>query len=347
MPEDSHDTYSSEFEPTAEQPTRKSHYWLWLFIAFDILVLTPALVVGGLWYIYNQAPQTFVPQTITIEPGDSVAVIAQKLEDKKIVRSALLLKLTLRLTQDATQIKAGAYEFTNPQTTQEIAEHLVSGDIVHELVSLTFVEGLRTQEYAKIARSALPSVTEAEFISLTKGMEGTLFPETYFVPTEFTAEELVALMISTHSAVTDRYQDAILTQGFTLDEALILASIIEREANTPESMRMVAGILKNRLDIGMALQTDASIEYVLDTPLGELPPGQLAAELRELDSPYNTYLYPGLPPTPIGNPGEIAISAVAYPIESDYFFYITGMDGEFYYAKTFAEHQQNIARYLR
>jgi UPF0755 protein len=112
-------------------------------------------------------------------------------------------------------------------------------------------------------------------------------------------------------------------------------------------MRTVAGIFLNRLSINMALQADASIEYVIDTPLGELAPGQLASELRELDSPYNTYLYPGLPPTPIGNPGENAIRAIADPLKSNYFYYITGDDGEFYYAETYDQHQTNIARHLR
>jgi len=130
-------------------------------------------------------------------------------------------------------------------------------------------------------------------------------------------------------------------------EALILASIIEREANDEESMKMVSGILQNRLKIGMALQADASIEYTIGTPLNELPPGQLASELRETESPYNTYLNTGLTPTPIGNPGLMAIKAALNPTPSDNFFYITGNDGEFYYAETLKGHNQNIARYLR
>ena len=97
----------------------------------------------------------------------------------------------------------------------------------------------------------------------------------------------------------------------------------------------------------MALQADATIEYVLDEGLNDLAPGQLAENLRELDSPYNTYLYRGLPPTPIGNPGRAAIEAVLFPITSDYFYYITGDDGKFYYAETYAQHLRNIANYLK
>jgi len=121
-----------------------------------------------------------------------------------------------------------------------------------------------------------------------------------------------------------------------------MASLLEREANTEESMKMVSGILQNRLAEGMRLQADASLEYVLNRPLGTL-----TAEDLEIDSPYNTYRYDGLPPTPIGNPGLTSIMAVLEPTPSDYFYYLTDEDGEFHYAKTFDEHRANIKRYLR
>ena len=161
--------------------------------------------------------------------------------------------------------------------------------------------------------------------------------------------ELELLTVTFPEGIRAADMGAIIDSASTLSEydVLILASIVEREANDEESMRMVAGIFQNRLDIGMALQADASIEYVLDVPINELREGELAQSLRELDSPYNTYLYPGLPPTPIGNPGLQAISAVLNPLPSDYYYYITGNDGVFYYAETLDEHNANIARYLR
>ena len=125
-----------------------------------------------------------------------------------------------------------------------------------------------------------------------------------------------------------------------VDQILILASILEREANTPESKGLVSSVLQNRIAVGMPLQADASIEYS-DKPW-ELTPDDL-----KIDSPYNTYTNPGLPPTPIGNPGLTAIEAVLSPTQSPYFFYITGKDGEFYYAETYDEHLLNIERYLR
>jgi UPF0755 protein len=137
-------------------------------------------------------------------------------------------------------------------------------------------------------------------------------------------------------------ESAIESSDFSLEQILILASIIEREANTPESMRLVSSVFQNRIAIGMPLQADASIEYILDKPLNELTATDL-----DIDSPYNTYVNPGLPPTPIGNPGLQAIEAVLFPAESSFIFYITDNNGEFHFAETYEQHLRNIDQYLR
>ena len=174
--------------------------------------------------------------------------------------------------------------------------------------------------------------------------EGRLYPDTYLVPKTFTDIELLDLMLKTFDEkVTVPYQKEIAQDKLSLDEIIILASILEREANDEESMKMVSGILRNRLDIKMPLQADASIEYVLDKKLSELSP----ADLKEIDSPYNTYLNLGLPPTAIGNPGLKAILAALRPAQTDYLYYLTDKEGNFHYAKTYAEHLKNINRYLR
>ena len=162
------------------------------------------------------------------------------------------------------------------------------------------------------------------------------------MPKDYTALELFTLMRSTFDAKIAPLDTEIQNHSLSLDEIIILASILEREANSLDSKRIVSGILQTRLDIGMALQVDASMEYVLQKPLS-----LLTAEDLDTDSPYNTYLYPDLPPTPIGNPGLEAIEAVLNPEPSDYLFYITGDDGNFYYARDFEEHKINIARHLR
>jgi len=330
-----------------EKPERNPKVLFWIaFALFDLVILTPLLITGGAWYVLNQSPADFTEQTIVIEQGTSVQEIAKLLAQQNVVKSELLLLLTLRFGVDSTLIQAGTYKFIEEQSTLEVAEQLVSGEIYHDLVSITFIEGMRAQEYAISASEKLDLVTAQDFIEQTKGLEGQLFPETYFVPDEFTTEQLIKLLTNTHTETMDELLAGASTT-LSSEEILILASIVEREANTPESMRTVAGVFMNRISIGMPLQADASIEYVINTPLGELPAGQLAAELRELDSPYNTYLNPGLPPTPIGNPGRVALAAVIDPLESDYFYYITGEDGEFYYAETYNQHLVNIQRHLR
>lgn len=169
-----------------------------------------------------------------------------------------------------------------------------------------------------------------------------MFPDTYFVPVDYTEQQLLDLMLETFEQKTADLQPMIESHSLSLDEILILASIIEREANSPESKKLVSSVLQNRLQTGMPLQADASIEYILEKPLSELTPEDL-----EIESSYNTYLNTGLPPTAIGNPGLDAITAVLEPAESEYYYYITGNDGEFYYAETYQRHLINIEKYLR
>jgi len=331
-------------EPQTELPKRRR--WLRFLTWFVVIKLTTITIAIAILYLLYQPPADFEPQTFTIEPGESLLSIAHQLAQQQIVQSELMLFTILRFWQDPTQIKAATYTFDEPHTALEVAQLLVEGEFGNDLTSLTFIEGMRVQEFAWTASELLPNVTEVDFLEQATGLEGTLFPETYFVPADFTTADLIELMATTHTQRVDELLgDTINT--LSTDDIVILASIVEREANTPQSKGLVAGVFMNRLAIGMPLQADASIEYVINTPLGELPPGQLAAELRELDSPYNTYLYSGLPPTPIGNPGAVALAAVISPTPSDYFYYITGNDGEFYYAETYNAHLNNIERHLR
>lgn len=285
--------------------------------------------------------------SISIGRGMSVADIVEKFEEEGYVRSSTMLLLYLRVFYDNENIKAGIYNFTEPLSTQAVAHTISEIGPDDPLISITFPEGSTVSQIAAIADEHLEEFDLNTFLSYAKDYEGYLFPETYFVPDNYTDALLFDLMKDAATTELSTLSLQIDAHPLTEYEILILASIIEREANTPESMRYVSSILQNRMEIGMPLQADATIEYTLDTPLGELAPGQLAQELRRTDSPYNTYLNTGLPPTPIGNPGIDSITAVLEPADTDYFYYITGNDGEFYYAKTLDEHNYNIARYLR
>jgi len=315
-----------------------------LFAAIDLVIITIGLYYY--FFVFSIRPPTSVDevQEFVVQEGEGAQSVFIRLAEADIVRSKVTMQLLFSFFYDSTQIKAGTYLFRN-NNAREIANELIQGQITNELVSITFIEGETAQDFGERASKVLQNFDLSEWETLTSNIEGRLFPDTYSVPPDFSTADLTELLQSQHDKVFSNIYSS--NTKLSEDEVLVLASILEREANSDASMRTVAGIFLNRLDIGMPLQADATIEYAIDTPLNELAPGELAQNLRELDSPYNTYLYNGLPPTPIGNPGEQAIAAVLNPTPSNYLFYITGNDGEFYYAQTLAEHNLNIARYLR
>jgi len=319
--------------------TKKKMGWL-SWILFGVLLLAFILFSCG-YYLYRP-PSNFEAQTITILAGLSASAIADKLEEGSIVRSADLLYFALIALHDPTDIKAGIYSFEKPLTTLEVADYLASARPSDTLVRLTFPEGMTVTDYAQIAERSLPEFDFDTFLEIASTSEGYMFPETYFVPLSFTTEDLFKLLTETGADKLSDYQLEIETNELDTYEVLILASILEKEANSEESMKMVSGILQNRLNIGMALQADATVGYILHKPLSELTPEDL-----DRDTPYNTYAYPGLPPTPIGNPGLQAIEAVLNPTPSKNFFYLTDENGDFYYAETYSKHLDNIERYLR
>lgn len=310
-----------------------------LFVVGLVFTWGLASFVTGL----NKPPSNFpVDVPVVIESGTTVRDITDQLELKGVVRSSTLLYLQLAFYHDTTEIKASAYVFDRALTSGEVAARLTEGDFDTNLVRLTHIEGERVAVFAERAAKILPSFDAGTFVQIAEPYEGKLFPETYLVPPTFTEEELLSHLLSAFDEFVAEHQNEIEQHSLSLDEIVVLASIIEREANSFESMKMVSGILQNRLEINMPLQADASIEYVLDKPLADLVPDDL-----KVDSPYNTYTNTGLPPTPIGNPGRDALMAVLEPTESDYFYYITDENGEFHYSETYSQHLRNIERYLR
>lgn len=302
------------------------------------LLLLPLL----LWW-QTKPPGDFpVGSAIVIPRGLSAAEIADHLESQRAVRSNLFLYLILVWQHDPSNIQAGTFLFDRPLSVFAVAEHITTLGATENLVVLTLPEGYTAAEFAMLTSDNLPDFSSEKFRELTDDDEGYLFPDTYYLPADFTAEELERLLLDTFEQKTVNLRQTMRAHPLGEYGVITLASLIEREANTPESMRLVSGILHNRLDEGIRLQVDASVEYVLERPLNTLTPNDL-----ETDSPYNTYLYGGLPPTPIGNPGLTSINAVLEPTESNYFYYITDSEGDFYYAETFEEHRQNIERYLR
>lgn len=328
-----------EIEPEIQPPKRTDRF---LFVLLLLISLFSVTSYGVFVYISGTPSDFPVNTEIRIEPGTSTKEAAQIMKDAGVIHSKLALLIQLRLKHQGESVKASQYVFKEPLSLAGVAEALIAGDNTSDLIRITHREGESNRELSRVADTELLDFDATVFLNLADDVEGKLFPETYFVPKTYTAEDLFVLLTNTFETKLAPLQAQIDAHPLSLDEIIILASILEREANTEESKKMVSGILQTRLDIGMALQVDASMEYVLDKPLRELTPEDL-----KIDSPYNTYLNPGLPPTPIGNPGLEAIQAVLNPTPSNYLFYITGDDGNFYYAEDFEAHKANVARYLR
>lgn len=312
------------------------------FVSFLVVVFI--LMSNYWWQVFISPPSNFpisVPQVIT--PGTSIIDITKQFKNAGLVRSELLFYIILLTNYEPQDIKASTYIFTSPLSVYAVAMALTEGNYNYDLVRFTHLEGMSVRAMASKINEVLPHISTTDFIEYALPYEGELFPDTYLIPPDMALAELVTLLRATYQTNTDQLFSSPKKNFLKNWEVVILASILEREANSPESMAEIANILLRRLADDMPLQVDATMEYVLDKPLSQLQPEDL-----KQDSPYNTYRQVGLPPTPIGNPGLRALSA-AYnaTTTTPYLFYITGNDGNFYYARNFTEHKKNIARYLR
>lgn len=294
-------------------------------------------------YAWLFAPPHAFPsgKVVVVSRGEDVPTIAAHLSEAHIVAHPRVLSLLLRLLGTATKVQAGAYSFTVPQSALTVAYRLSAGTYGISPARVTLLEGMTVQEYAGRVAAALPEITAEEVIAAGKSYEGYLYPDTYIFPPGADAETVVTAARTAFSAHLNPLLPDIAASGHTLSDVVIMASLIEREARTSESRRMVAGILWNRIKANMPLQVDAVFGYIFNR--STYSPSY--ADLK-VASPYNTYIHTGLPPGPISNPGLDAIDAAIHPTPSLYLYYLTGRDGQMHYAKTYAEHQANQRKYL-
>lgn len=308
-------------------------------VAFLMCILVGIISLSAWYALASQPPDEFPVNTdITIQNGMNLKDIAKHLYESKVIDSPVIFSAILSQKYANKSVKAGIYQFSTPLTIEGVADALVEGSYKTPLQRVTFPEGFRVANFKTYTGD---KATLAQELS-PEQYEGFLFPDTYFIDNGTTQSELVTLMQQNYETHLAPLRERIQASGHTEKEIITLASIIEREANDETSMHMVSGVLHNRLNIDMPIQTDAVFDYLL---------GKTSAELTEddlsIDSPYNTYTRRGLPPTPIGNPGMVAIEAALEPTKHDYLYYLSDEDGHFYYAKTFEQHKQNKARYLR
>lgn len=338
----------------------------WLKIGFAILCI---LVTFGL-YLMSQlaAPAGRGVDLVSIEisSGDTVEVVSKNLKKANLIRSSFWFETWVAASNNEKRIMAGNYKLPQNISILNLTRMITGGVDASADVKLTIIEGWNISDIGSYL-NRLGLVTRDDFItsatdsdSVSKiselvnsdilaskpdehGLEGYLFPDTYRVYESATSIDIIIKAIDNlNKKFTDEWRNNLKNKGYSIHQALTLASIIELEVTDDNDRAMVADIFYRRLKVGMGLQADSTVNYVT----GKNDPAVSAADLT-IDSPYNTYKYRGLPPGPISNPGASAIKAVVYPISNEYWYFLTTPTGQVIYSKTFTEHRQAKLRYLK
>lgn len=324
---------------------RKGFYSLTRWVKENNTTLIKAGVATVLAYAlfyssFLSAPREFPVQSIvTIEGGKTLNEVSAFFSEQKIIRSPFWFKVFVTIFGGDKRIFAGDYFFKESLSAITVARRVTSDDHGLTSVRITIPEGLNKFEIAEMFSKKFTKFDKEIFTSTAP--EGYLFPDTYFFLSNVEAEFVVAAMKKNFDEKIQELMPRIEQFGRPYEDVIIMASIIETEARQKNTRRMIADILWRRLDIGMPLQVDVSFKYVN----GKVTP-DLTLDDLDIDSPYNTYKYAGLPPTPIANPGLGAIEATITPTKSSYLYFLSGNDGVMHYARTFEEHKQNRRLYL-
>lgn len=331
----------SENNQTSKSPDQNSGpqkisttIWQSAIIAFIIF-----FILFNLTFVFP--PYTFPTETyFRVESGQTAGEVAESLYQRNLIRSPRTFKGLILLLGGQKRIQAGSYYFNEPISAFAIALRLSNRFLGHEPYRITFFEGASVKKVAKAISLEIPDFNEESFVDLGTTWEGFLFPDTYFFSKFDGPADMIKVMRDNFEERIKTIENEIEVTGKSLNEIVTMASIIDREVKTEKDRRIVSGILWKRIAAGMPLQVDATFEYYLGKTTFDLTKTDLKSE-----SPYNTYVNKGLPPTPIGNPGWDAILAAVYPEESDYWFYLSDHDGIMRYAKTFEEHKANRRKY--
>ena len=310
---------------------------------FLILFFLGIVGAGAVAYLGHQEMNQPGPLTeekvVWIKPGMGVSSIASELGQESVIHSDLVFKIAARLRGVQAQLRAGEYEVPAGASVNEVIDILLEGKPY--LHKITFAEGRTTKQILVLINE--DEVLDGE-ITLEPG-EGTLLPETYAFVRGESRDDMIRRMQDAQKDLLEelwpaRAEDLPVT---TPEEAVILASIVEKETGLAEERPLVAGVFTNRLKRGMRLESDPTIIYGLTggEPLGR---GIRLSELNR-ETPYNTYKIRGLPPTPIANPGRDAIAAVLNPPETDYIFFVADGTGGHAFASTLREHNANVRRW--
>ena len=316
-------------------------------LIFIVLVLV--LAIG--FFLYYHEGSLPVDKTskdskiFIIRPGEDIDTIANNLADQKLIRNKVIFYLIVKRLGIEKKIQAGDFRLSPAMNTEEIAKTLTHGTLD---VWITVIEGTRKEEIAEVVSENL-DIPETEFLKYAR--EGYLFPDTYLIPKTATAVAVIEILENNfNSKFDEELREKAREKNLTIDQVVNLAAMIEREARFADDQLGVASALLSRLKKNMVLNIDATIQYALGYQPAEKTwwkKNLTFADLK-IDSPYNTYTNSGLPPGPIASPGISAIKAVLDADEnSPYIFYVSDQEGRLHFARTNAEHEENIEKYIR
>lgn len=306
-----------------------------------LLLLIPLIV--GVWYeasLRAVNAESEKRKMLVIVKGQATDKILSKLKEDELIRSELAVKIYLYLNKEQGSLQAGTFELSQKMSVTEIVDTLKTGSFD---VWVTIPEGWRAEQVVDqlVDQGLVDGSAKAETYKVLAKEEGRLFPDTYLFAKDSSLENIKQKML-------DNFEKR--TAGLNTEEAdLVLASLVEREAKDDKDRPMIAGVIKNRLNIGMPLQIDATLQYVMDNkrPIGADWWQTPVVTDKKVKSPFNTYLNVGLPPAPICSSGLSSIKAALSPTKSDYLYYVSEDNGITHYAKTLEEHNANVAKYLK
>jgi len=318
------------------------------------------LLVGslGFWSCWTWATQPYSPsgnsEKITISQGMTVEQLAEKLQQRHIIRSVWAFRMLAWLRQDNFKLYVGDYQLAQTMSPAEIINDLLTGA---EFTRVTIPEGYTTDQIiALLVQKGVGSkeeftkvITDDAFPypflqGAPKGihrLEGYLFPNTYYIYIKTSPHAVIDLLLQQFAKeLTPEVQKQLVTMKLSIPQWVTLGSLVEKEAVKESDRPLIASVILNRLKINQPLQIDATIQFLLAAPKPKL----LNKDLQ-ISSPYNTYLHKGLPPGPIANPGDASLQAALYPAQTDFLYYVAKKDGYHVFAKTYAEHLKNIKLY--
>jgi len=312
-----------------------------------IVLILIFIIVTGLyfWWTSNSNAVNLddkAQKIFVIKSHENIRDIASNLKQQGFIKSPIVFFLLLKQMRLDGKIQAGDFRLSSSMNVSQIAQALTHGTLD---IWITIPEGKRATEIAEIFQHKFPFFNETWKEKLI-AQEGYLFPDTYLFPETTDIDRIITIMKNNFEA---KYQQAAAGQTTKLskEQVVILASLLEREGKSANDMKTISSVLQNRLAMNMPLQVDATIQYMLGYQTIEHSWWKKNVSLDDLKIPsaYNTYLNPGLPPTPISNPGFTALSAALHPADTSYIYYISDKNGNLHFSKTLDEQNANIQKY--